>query len=128
MRPSKAAPTAPPGSCSPRSALPSAVCSRSVSRRRARQSAPRSRPSGRPLALTISIGVAVNDGSSKGGTPNALLRDAEAAMFRAKRLGRGRVELVDRDLQRQAVTRLDAELALRRAIDEQELLVHYQPI
>jgi diguanylate cyclase (GGDEF)-like protein len=80
---------------------------------------------GRPLTLTVSIGVAVHDGS---GTPNAMLRDAEAAMFRAKRLGRGRVELVDRDLQRQAITRLDAELALRRAIDEQELLVHYQPI
>jgi EAL domain-containing protein (putative c-di-GMP-specific phosphodiesterase class I) len=60
--------------------------------------------------------------------PSALLRDAEAAMNRAKRLGHGRVELVDRELQKQAITRLDAEVALRRAIDERELLVYYQPI
>ena len=46
-------------------------------------------------------------------TAAELLANADAAMYRAKELGRGRVEIFDAELHRQALARLDAETALR---------------
>ena len=82
----------------------------------------------RPVPVTLSIGVAVHCGGDDGRTAGDLLRDADAAMHRAQELGRGRVEVFDRERHQQVVARLDAELALRRAIEADELVVHYQPI
>jgi diguanylate cyclase (GGDEF)-like protein len=82
----------------------------------------------RTVPVTFSIGVAVYTADEPPQTASALLQDADAAMYRAKASGRGRIELFDAELQREALDRLDAEEALRRAIDEDELVVHYQPV
>ena len=56
-----------------------------------------------------------------------LLRDADAAMYRAKARGRDRHELFHDALRTGAVERLELEIGLRRALDEGELVLHYQP-
>jgi predicted signal transduction protein with EAL and GGDEF domain len=63
---------------------------------------------GREVPATISIGVAVHRGGADARTASELPRDADAAMYRAKDLGRGRVELFDSELHRRALARLDA--------------------
>jgi EAL domain-containing protein (putative c-di-GMP-specific phosphodiesterase class I) len=60
--------------------------------------------------------------------PEDLLRDADAAMYRAKDRGRDRYEVFDDEMHARAVARLDIERSLRRAIDRRELRLHYQPI
>ena len=82
----------------------------------------------RQLRVTLSIGVALYTEGDPATTAGDLLRDADAAMYRAKELGRGRVEVFDARQHQRAIRRLDAEVALRQAIDDGELLVHYQPI
>ncbi|MBV9413046.1 MAG: diguanylate cyclase, partial [Acidimicrobiia bacterium] len=80
---------------------------------------------GEEVYLTASLGIAVG---GAGDTAEALLRDADAAMYGAKEKGRGRVELFDADARVRAESRLVAEAALRRAIERQEFVVLYQPI
>jgi diguanylate cyclase (GGDEF)-like protein/PAS domain S-box-containing protein len=58
----------------------------------------------------------------------SLLRDADIAMYQAKHRGRSRSEIFDRTLQPNALPQLQLETALRRAIERQELELHYQPI
>jgi diguanylate cyclase (GGDEF)-like protein len=82
---------------------------------------------GREIALTASIGIALTSTSSHD-TPDALLRDADAAMYRAKERGRDRVELFDDHMRSRALARLETESTLRRAIEQNELRVHYQPV
>jgi diguanylate cyclase (GGDEF)-like protein len=76
--------------------------------------------------LDASVGVIVSDGAHD--TPARLLRDADVAMFAAKELGRGRVELFDPAMRNQAVRRLEIESSLRRALVRGEFRVHYQPV
>ena len=61
-------------------------------------------------------------------TPEVLLREADAAMYRAKERGRAQVTVFDETLRSRNVRRLDIETSLRRALDGDELQVHYQPI
>jgi predicted signal transduction protein with EAL and GGDEF domain len=75
--------------------------------------------------VTASIGVALG---VAGDDPRALLRDADAAMYEAKRRGRNRFELFDRRLRTEVLQRLETEAALRAAIDRDELSLAYQPI
>lgn len=75
--------------------------------------------------VTASIGIALADGDS---TPESLLRDSDAAMYRAKRRGRGRIELFDDDLRITSERRLATATALHRAMDRDELAVAYQPV
>jgi diguanylate cyclase (GGDEF)-like protein/PAS domain S-box-containing protein len=75
--------------------------------------------------LGASIGIALLDAD---GDPEALLRDADAAMYRAKERGRARIELFDTGMRAWAEGRLQTEAALRRALAGDELEVHYQPI
>jgi diguanylate cyclase (GGDEF)-like protein len=78
--------------------------------------------------LTASIGIAMADGSAHDeGVAESLVRDADAAMYRAKERGKSRVELFDERLRERAVRRLSIESALYRAIERQELRLHYQP-
>ena len=78
----------------------------------------------RELSVTASIGVVVTPERRE---PDALLRDADAAMYRAKELGRGRIELFDEQTRTAAVERLEMERALRRGVPNGELRLHYQP-
>jgi diguanylate cyclase (GGDEF)-like protein/PAS domain S-box-containing protein len=75
--------------------------------------------------VTASIGIAVAGADS---TPEAVVRDADAAMYRAKERGRARTELFDEGMFEQAVRRLETESALRRGIERDEFRVAYQPI
>ena len=81
---------------------------------------------GRRLDLTTSIGVAVypDDGQD----PEALLRNADAAMSRAKERGRNNFQLSVPELTEEALRRLSLQAGLRQAIEKNELVLHYQPV
>ena len=76
--------------------------------------------------LTASIGVALSTGTDD--SPERLLRDANVAMFAAKKSGRGRIEVFHESMREYAVERLEIEGALRRALVHDEFRVHYQPV
>jgi diguanylate cyclase (GGDEF)-like protein len=76
--------------------------------------------------LTASIGVALSTGTDD--SPERLLRDASVAMFAAKRMGRGRIEVFAEPMREDSVARLEMESALRRALVRDEFRVHYQPL
>jgi diguanylate cyclase (GGDEF)-like protein len=76
--------------------------------------------------LTASIGIAMAESATD--TSASLLRDADAAMYRAKQRGPGRYELFDATVRAQVLARLRTETELRQAIDHDRLRVHYQPI
>ena len=73
-----------------------------------------------------SIGIVVGNAQSR--SVDALLRDADIAMYRAKAAGRGRYELFDPDMHTAALKQLTFETELRRAIERNHLTVFYQPI
>ncbi len=75
--------------------------------------------------LSTSVGVALSRGTHD--TPQDLIRDADAAMYRAKSRGRGRYELFDEDMRHRALVRMRIEAELRRALDRGELVLHYLP-
>jgi diguanylate cyclase (GGDEF)-like protein/PAS domain S-box-containing protein len=75
--------------------------------------------------VTASIGIALADGLQ---TSEALLRDADAAMYRAKQRGRARYDVFDDDLRMRALARGRTENELRRALDMHELRLVYQPV
>jgi diguanylate cyclase (GGDEF)-like protein/PAS domain S-box-containing protein len=76
--------------------------------------------------VTMSLGIAL--ATSPDEQPEALLRDADAAMYLAKDRGRARHELFDEAMRDRSMERLALESALRRAIDRDELVAFYQPI
>jgi diguanylate cyclase (GGDEF)-like protein len=76
--------------------------------------------------LTASIGIALAE--SKDDSAASLLRDADAAMYRAKQRGPGRYELFDATVRAQVLRRLRTETELRQAIEGGQLRVDYQPI
>jgi diguanylate cyclase (GGDEF)-like protein len=78
------------------------------------------------LVVSVSAGIALTTHPSA--DPDNLLRDAEAAMFRAKKEGRGRSAVFTEAMRTKAVGRLDTEIALRKSIGHGDLVVHYQPI
>ena len=80
----------------------------------------------REVFISASIGIAVS--TTPRATAEELLRDADIAMYRAKTLGKSRCEFFDPEMHTKAVTRLDLETDLRRAIEEHEFCLHYQPI
>ena len=76
--------------------------------------------------ITASIGIALAEHADA--DPEGLLRDADAAMYRAKERGRGRYELFDDKLRTRVLRRLRTETELRRALEHDELRVVYQPV
>jgi diguanylate cyclase (GGDEF)-like protein/PAS domain S-box-containing protein len=74
---------------------------------------------------TASIGIV--PGNSGYRTPTEVLRDADTAMYKAKSLGRSRFEVFDPEMRVQAVACLELESDLRRAVDNQEFVLYYQP-
>jgi diguanylate cyclase (GGDEF)-like protein/PAS domain S-box-containing protein len=79
---------------------------------------------GRKMFAGVSIGIAL---SSSGRTPEDLLRNADTAMYHAKMRGRSRFDLFDDGMRERAIARLEIETELRKAIEEQQLVLYYQP-
>ncbi len=77
------------------------------------------------VRVTASVGVAIAGASSDSHT---LLRDADAAMYRAKEDGRDRVAVFHDVMREQAQVRLADSIGLQRALDLGELRLVYQPI
>jgi diguanylate cyclase (GGDEF)-like protein/PAS domain S-box-containing protein len=77
------------------------------------------------LFTSATIGLAV---ARAGDTPEGLIRDADAAMYRAKARGRGRYELFDQAMRERVSERLEIENSLRRALADGDLELHFQPI
>ena len=74
---------------------------------------------------TASIGIALGRGPDE--SSEALVEDADAAMYRAKDRGGNCVELFDTAMRDRAVQRLALSSALHRAVEREEFLVAYQP-
>ena len=81
---------------------------------------------GKQIVISASIGVACSSASYE--SAEELLRDAEIAMYRAKRAGKARCEVFDPAMHAKALQRLTLEADLRRGLEQGELIVHYQPI
>jgi len=72
-----------------------------------------------------SVGIAMYP--DDGADAEMLLMNADIAMYRAKSAGRGGFQLYDRSMNAQALERLQMEAHLRRALERDEFVLHYQP-
>ena len=81
---------------------------------------------GRELFPSASIGIALWHPRYHSG--EEMLRDADAAMYRAKGDGRDRCAMFDEQMHREAMRSLDMEMDLRRAIQTERFVPYYQPI
>ncbi len=90
------------------------------------------RVSNRELATSASIGIALTRRDDPGGgcyhDPEEMLRDADAAMYQAKALGRARYAFFDASMHSQVMTILEVEADIRGALERGEFEVFYQPI
>ena len=81
---------------------------------------------GNRLYSSTSIGVAMSDRDYEG--PQAILRDADTAMYRAKAGGKNQVAFFDRAMHKRAKNLLELHSDLRDAVEQNELELQYQPI
>jgi EAL domain-containing protein (putative c-di-GMP-specific phosphodiesterase class I) len=81
--------------------------------------------SGNQVQVSASIGVAPATGDE---SADDLLRNADVAMYAAKRRGKGRSEAYESAMYADVRSRLEMEAALRAGIERTELILHYQPI
>ncbi len=81
---------------------------------------------GHQLTVTPSIGIAMYPEDAD--TPETLMRNADAAMYHAKELGRSTFQFFTDELNARAYERLTMETHLRRALDNGELSLVYQPL
>ncbi|OIP08014.1 MAG: hypothetical protein AUK53_10800 [Betaproteobacteria bacterium CG2_30_59_46] len=80
---------------------------------------------GRELYVTCSIGIALYP--KDGGDSETLLKNADAALYRAKDLGRNNAQFYAAEMNLKAMERLTLEDGLRHALEHNEFVVHYQP-
>ena len=80
---------------------------------------------GRAVEVGVSIGIAVTDGAV---SSDALLRSADAAVYRAKDSGRARIEVFDESLRKAHEARRTMEIDLRTAIETRAVSIGFQPI
>ena len=80
---------------------------------------------GRKFFITISMGVSIypNDGEDA----EALLKNADIAMYRAKEEGKNSYQLFTNAMHENTTARLNLEYKLRKAIEKEEFVLHYQP-
>lgn len=81
---------------------------------------------GHELFVTASVGIKYSDAGDE--KPEDLLRDADTAMYCAKALGKAQYQVFDSRMHTRALTLLQIESDLRRAIEREEFQVNYQPI
>jgi len=77
------------------------------------------------VSMHLSIGITVGVPAS---TAQSMLSEADAAMFRAKELGRDRVAIFDDTMRVKAAAYLQGEQAVRQALGNRDVVAHYQPI
>jgi len=80
---------------------------------------------GQKVTVTASIGITVHPADA--GDPDTLLKNADAAMYRAKEAGRDTIRFFTAEMNGEMLARLDLEAALRRAVANDEFVLHYQP-
>jgi len=82
--------------------------------------------SGRELFVSASIGVSVFP--VDGRDSDTLLKNADAAMYRAKEQGRNNCQLYSPEMNAKASAQLEMQFSLRQALERKQLLLHYQPV
>lgn len=82
---------------------------------------------GYEVTSSPSIGIATCN-SSDGTKPASIMRDADAAMYRAKAQGRARHVLFDQSMQHESLERLYLESQIRKAAELDQFVAYYQPI
>jgi EAL domain-containing protein (putative c-di-GMP-specific phosphodiesterase class I) len=81
---------------------------------------------GKEIVCTVSVGIAITrDGEREA---DGIVHAADLAMHEAKRGGKGRFSVYKPGMRRAVMKRLELKSELRRAIERQQLVVHYQPI
>jgi diguanylate cyclase (GGDEF)-like protein len=80
---------------------------------------------GREHFVSASIGISIGSGAED---PEALIRDADAALYRAKDHGRGGYEIFDEVMRSRVIEHMQTENDLRRALQREEFVIHYQPV
>jgi diguanylate cyclase (GGDEF)-like protein/PAS domain S-box-containing protein len=78
------------------------------------------------VSVSTSVGITLGTAQAND-DPERMLRDADAAMYRAKEQGPGRYAVFDPAMQARAQERLELEAELRRALEQEEFVLYYQP-
>lgn len=81
--------------------------------------------SGQELFITASVGVTLSPDDGHGA--DLLLKNADTAMYQAKKLGKNNFQFFTGEMDLRIRNRLDLETRLRRALERNEFLLHYQP-
>ena len=81
---------------------------------------------GHEVFTSCSIGIVLHTDAYD--RPESLLRDADTAMYHAKAMGKSRFKVFNQKMHEQAHQLMEMEVELRRAIDQEELVLLYQPI
>lgn len=81
---------------------------------------------GTRVPLSASVGIASGSGNST--TADRLMREADVAMYAAKRGGKGRYEVFEASLHRRTIEHLELQSELRDAVGRDQLFVQYQPL
>ena len=81
---------------------------------------------GKKVTLSVSIGIVMKTIFYQ--SPDDVIRDAEMALFHCKAQGDGLVKVFEKEMLEQAIESLQLENDLRLAIQNQEFILHYQPI
>ena len=85
---------------------------------------------GKEVFVRASVGIAVSDGSRRRRRrgAEALLRNADVAMYMAKEQGKGRYQVFEPAMHDTALRRLELKADLQRALEHDEFILHYQPV
>ncbi|KQW97190.1 hypothetical protein ASC94_10405 [Massilia sp. Root418] len=80
---------------------------------------------GHEVSMTASIGITMHPDDAS--SPEELIKYADTAMYRAKQAGRDTFRFFTPQMNVEVLARLDLEIALRKALENDEFVLHYQP-